>query len=89
MLDIAAVDYHLRYIRGLCILPDTELVTYKGFRIELRDRSGRYTMCSEVTLYDIPITTPSVDLECSAIGDILKYKRTKTTYALTYGFKNP
>ena len=37
-------------------------------------------MCSEVRIGYVPITTPIVQLRCAAIGDILKYKRTKTTY---------
>ena len=44
-------------------------------------------MCAEVRLGSVPITTPIVTLRCSAIGDILKYKRTKTTYDDSYGLQ--
>ena len=48
--------------------------------LEVRDTSGKYTVCSEVGTDTLPIYTAIIERRCSAIGDVLKYKRTMTTY---------
>jgi len=56
------------------------MVTFSGFVLEVRDSSGKYTICSEVGTDTLPIYTAIIERRCSAIGDVLKYKRTTMTY---------